>query len=822
MRRLLQATFIALAALAPEAAAQNRTLDRERVTTTTSRAVGDSAVAIATEIAVSETDLRDLKTYVDATAGTARTDALGSITVNPGRIRDAADLDGTYQSIVTLTDNEVSVLRGAGVNFLEVWFGSEAIHEVSPWTPANTTRIDAVVDAREETQIGSIGTVLPVRAVYRINQGGGQAFYAEGIGALRVGGFDVTSANTVRIMAEAVTRDGGDQLASRDVSSATFLAAQIRAHDGSNTSSLFNVTAAFTTSARAYVVGQRYYLARHHDAEAEMVLLSEAGDGGGGPTGIPNAPANTASIARYELLVPATTGAATWATATTSGGTPGVDQTARDAAAAAQTAAATAQTTADSKALVGDRILQVGSTADNGDSLRASREDHVHNLALLSGGGLEFDAQQRLHVTGTAVSRFSAAQQIALLTVTPTPPGITYTSPDTLAAAVRTIGLQIPNPELVTATVWVEGYTQGQRGLTRTQWTSSTSVFNVTLTAQIARSVADSLISGGDDQTTVDLRFYDAASAGNEIERLSVNIPLVDLRGVPDGLPDAPAHTTSPAQYSLNIPANSGDATWTVATSGSGVAAQPDEQIGGALDIGAATTWSTYTITEDIERERYYRWTLRVGATNRFMMSSAWKGAEFLDLTTTTGTTFNQASGANLLSVTAPRPDVDGVRTFFMARPTTAQRILLRVADDYNVVRLVKMGGIPGPQGPQGPAGADGSSGGVGTWRDLGAHRVDAGQSLNGWVIRPSDQDFVIELSDTTGVSLMTFSLAKPQLTTTARNFMQLVSILSNATFQSGVGIAVSINTAATRLNATPYVLNLGMANLRIGKAYAR
>ena len=124
--------------------------------------------------------------------------AFGRVEVNPGRIVNAADLDGTYQCIVSLTDAEVSRLSGAGVNYLEIWFGTETVHVVSPWAPALATRIDAVVDTSEESQIGAPGAVLPVRAVYRINAGGGQTYYGEGAGALRVGGHqDVNLAETI-------------------------------------------------------------------------------------------------------------------------------------------------------------------------------------------------------------------------------------------------------------------------------------------------------------------------------------------------------------------------------------------------------------------------------------------------------------------------------------------------------------------------------------------------------------------------------------------------------------------------------------------------
>ena len=122
--------------------------------------------------------------------------AIGRVEVSPGGIESAADLDGTYQCILSLTDAEVQGLRGAGVNYLEIWFGTEAVHVVTPWAPVLATRIDAVVDTTEEGDIGAPGSVLAVRAVYRINQGGGQTYYAEGAGALRIGGYPAFTPET--------------------------------------------------------------------------------------------------------------------------------------------------------------------------------------------------------------------------------------------------------------------------------------------------------------------------------------------------------------------------------------------------------------------------------------------------------------------------------------------------------------------------------------------------------------------------------------------------------------------------------------------------
>ena len=190
--------------------------------------------------------------------------SIGRIDVNPGRIRDAADLDGTYQCIVILTDAEQQQLQAAGVNYLEVWFGKEAVQIASPWAPALATRVDVVVDTTEETQIGAGVNVYPVRAVYRINQGGNQAYYAEGSGALRVGGYSVS--------------DQGDTWNNVVANSAGGLNAEFVAYRLNDAAMLITITGDFATATRSYKSGQRWYLAPHQSSELFMVLVSEVGE----------------------------------------------------------------------------------------------------------------------------------------------------------------------------------------------------------------------------------------------------------------------------------------------------------------------------------------------------------------------------------------------------------------------------------------------------------------------------------------------------------------------------------------------------------------
>ena len=328
-----------------------------------------------------------------AAIATIAKEAIGRIDVHPGRIRDAADLDGTYQCIVSLTDAEVTRLNGAGVNYLEIWFGTETVHVVSPWAPALATRIDAVVDQSEETQIGAGVNVYPVRAVYRINQGGGQDYYAEGAGALRVAGFNAP--------------DEGDTWNTVSADDAGGLNSEFVAHRLTNSALLVLITGDFTTRTRSYKTGQRWYLAPHQSSELFMALVSEA-------------PSKTFTLTQ--------------------------------------------------------------------------------------------------------------AQQIALLSLVADPGSISFKGTADLAAKVKTLRINIQNPELLTGDAWVEGWTQGQPGMgARTKWTNTVAGFNIVLADASAAAVASAMITDNEEQVEVRMRFYDAESAGNEIERIGINVPLINL-----------------------------------------------------------------------------------------------------------------------------------------------------------------------------------------------------------------------------------------------------------------------------------------------------
>lgn len=119
---------------------------------------------------------------------------------------------------------------------------------------------------------------------------------------------------------------------------------------------------------------------------------------------------------------------------------------------------------------------------------------------------------------------------------------------------------------------------------------------------------------------------------------------------------------------------------------------EPSQDIGAALNLGAASVWTEYSITEPLERGREYRFKFREGSSDRFQAVYAFEGDDYLDLDVNLGGAFTGGSEDDLLSVLLPRPEADGARTLFIARSSDPRKILLRVNADYNVVRLRRLG----------------------------------------------------------------------------------------------------------------------------------
>ena len=654
------------------------------------------------------TDIARLSKLITA----ASKQALGRIETFPDRIERVSDLDGTYQSFVKLTDQEAAVLTAAGVNYLEIWFQDEAIHVVDPWVPALVTRVDAVIDAREETQIAARGSFVPVRAIYRINQGGGQNYFAEAIGALRIGpqAPDEDSAKNRR-------ESPATSLLPLEFGPLKYIAYNA-ANYNSNTIS-----------------------------DGEVMITPQLGSGRFGALFGRDAAEfidfnYIVESARLKLRIPLSFR--------------------ENNSLAATGRVETAEITGSHLKVELSSFNIVRAITVNDNVTMVVGNTTVERLAKLEKG------------TGGELS-LSTTQQIALLNFNPSNGSITYQSFDELATELRSINIGISNPELITDDAWVEGEIQGQAALARTKVTSATSVLRLQVSQNAADAIAQNLadssidveltfydaanagnvieiinisipairqnpspnvqkpayaanlsidandgsvfepgtltgnvnfnITNGADGDALTVTFRQDATGGRI---LTLNNAIMHVTGVPSPVLSTGANAVDilyflkigSAWYYTGISNNTGS------TSGGSGEAESNKSIGGALNLPSGTSWGQYDITEDLEPDRQYSFLNRIGATNRFMRTSPFLGSDILNLAETAGTSFAQGSTANIFSVSSPRPDVDGVRTFFLAKTSNPRQILARCQDDHNIVNLIKLGGIKGEKGDKGDAGS--------------------------------------------------------------------------------------------------------------------
>ena len=182
---------------------------------------------------------------------------------------------------------------------------------------------------------------------------------------------------------------------------------------------------------------------------------------------------------------------------------------------------------------------------------------HAHQLLLLPGGGLNFDTQKRLHVTGTAVAQLNIRDQIGLLNTLYDPGSITYTNVDDLADKVKRIRVNFSNPEVLSSSVWASGAIQGQPGTgTRVEVSKTTAGVTITLADASADAVASALVTDSDPHVDVRLTFFDAATAGNEIEIIGANIPIINVP-TPSDPPNLAVINEAPATSSPVVPTSS-------------------------------------------------------------------------------------------------------------------------------------------------------------------------------------------------------------------------------------------------------------------------
>lgn len=611
--------------------------------------------------------------------------ALGRIEVVPARIAKVSDLDGTYQSFIKLTEQEVAVLTAAGVNYLEIWFQNEAIHVVDPWVPALVTKVDAVIDVREESQIAARGSFVPVRSVYRINQGGGQAYFAEGIGALRIGGFDDLY-DPKRLLATL----GWDVNPSR-----------IKGR----TSGDFERT--YTLEFEVpYIPLTDYFYEIHIDGEkigdrkqwAQVTSLDVNADNTNALNIANNLPATRDHI-EVQLFLFAD------------------NVTIGHVAAASRRIAIIPE--AEVKLSTTQQIALLNFNPSNGSITYQSFDELATELRTINIGisnpelitddaWVEGEIQgqaalARTKVTSaTSVLRLQVSQNVAdaiaqNLADSSIDVELTFYDAANAGNVIEIINISVPairqNPS---PNVQKPAYAANL-----SIDANDGSVFEPgTLTGNVNFN-----ITNGADGDALTVTFRQDATGGRI---LTLNNAIMHVTGVPSPVLSTGANAVDilyflkigSAWYYTGISNNTGS------TSGGSGEAESNKSIGGALNLPSGTSWGQYDITEDLEPNRQYSFLNRIGATNRFMRTSPFLGSDILNLAETAGTAFAQGSTANIFSVTSPRPDVDGVRTFFLAKTSNPRQILARCQDDHNIVNLIKLGGIKGEKGDKGDAGS--------------------------------------------------------------------------------------------------------------------
>ena len=128
----------------------------------------------------------------------------------------------------------------------------------------------------------------------------------------------------------------------------------------------------------------------------------------------------------------------------------------------------------------------------------------------------------------------SLAERVGLLHLTSDLGSIPFKSDTDIAALVARVQVRFANPEVLgDGEVWAEGSIQGQPALARTSITKVTSAVALVPAGPNRDAIASAVAAAGDGEPlNLELTFFDAAQAGNEIERLRVNVPVVDRSDV--------------------------------------------------------------------------------------------------------------------------------------------------------------------------------------------------------------------------------------------------------------------------------------------------
>ena len=467
---------------------------------------------------------------------------------------------------------------------------------------------------------------------------------------------------------ETRSREGGDIINERKVRTAANLNSELRLHITDENASILIIEALFTTDTRTYRAGDRYYLAPAHNQEGNLVLIEQKQYIGKVDITPHNIAAKEDLDGTYQIVLSDVDAdglkekgvnvleiwfnqeaihSTSWAPTSTAIIDAVIDESEETQI------ALTNQKVIPVLAVFrkdGNYIDQIGTYLTIGGQEEPSGADLS---SIKAGTNVSIDRSKPGEITISSESGATATptQQIALLNLVASPAGIAYRTVEELTAAVKAIDIQISNPELLKGDVWIEGWIQGQRGLNRTKWTSATSALRIAFDDTTAAAIATGVFDDTDIQCNI--RFFDAASGGDEIERRDIFIPITKVGA-------------------------------------------SDTQIGGFLNIGSPTGWTEYEITEAIEAGQHYQFLLRIGSTKNLVITAPFRGDDYLFLATTNPSASFPTQSAiiaqtEMLGIPAPRTNADGARVFFVARPADNEKMLVRINDTHNIHRLIKL-----------------------------------------------------------------------------------------------------------------------------------
>ena len=371
------------------------------------------------------------------------------------------------------------------------------------------------------------------------------------------GRFQFVTPDALRAVNEA--RQDGDEIRLVTVASAALMASSIRLHGTGDHASVFQITAKFGR----YNVGQRWYLAEHHNQESELVLIADH------PVIPPAAPKYAATLAVWPPNVRLHSDFQRRFQSTLTGLDP---ELATDAGSTGTRFTNTFRIlTRNADGAIVELHTQGWSfTNDDRQSIPWEVSAAEFNMVgaesatsgiqvwgefrAVYGGGvdelrgttnpvfMDFGEEDEWPATrgDLRAQGLSLPQKIGLLNLIPDPALIAFRNADALTAAIRQIEIGIPNPTVLDGDVWVQIQVQGQNAnieasgrtpaqpQTRLKWATNYGGLVAKLSASTAEVIANARAT--DPSIEVRLRWYSSAdaAANEDIVRTGFSIPIIN------------------------------------------------------------------------------------------------------------------------------------------------------------------------------------------------------------------------------------------------------------------------------------------------------